>query len=110
MTINKILGKSHPAVTTLTVLYTVPTAKQASSNLFICNQHASNTDTIRIALVPAGESVTSSHYIAYGMSVGAGQTINFTGISLNSGDQILVYSTIAECSFVATGIEVTPST
>ena len=109
MTNNKILGQAYPTAATPTVCYTVPALKQANINLFICNLSGSTVDTIRVALVPYASTLSVSQYIAYGLSVGQNQTVNITGISLNAGDEIFVYSTNGTCAFNATGIEISPN-
>jgi len=103
----KVLGQSNPAATTLTTLYTVPSATSAVvSTITICNQTATAA-TYRIAVRPAGASVAASHYIVYGATVAASDTTALTlGITLAATDVISVYASTANLSFSAFGSEI----
>lgn len=103
----KVLGQSNPAATTLTTLYTVPSATSTVvSTITICNQTATAA-TYRIAVRPAGASVTASHYIVYGATVAASDTTALTlGITLAATDVISVYASTANLSFSAFGSEI----
>lgn len=103
----KVLGQSNPAATTLTTLYTVPAATSSvCSTLAVCNQGISTN--IRVAIRPAGASITSSHYIVYDNYVNANDTIFFTlGITLATTDVVSVYAGTANVSFNLFGSELT---
>lgn len=104
----KVLGQSNPSATTLTTLYTVPSATSAVvSTIAICNQ-AATAGTFRVAIRPAGASVAASHYIAYDSAIGANDTVFLTlGVSLATTDVISVYASSANQSFSAFGSEIT---
>jgi len=104
-TTNRILARSKPAAATPTTLYTVPSATQANVNLFIANQSSSD-DAIRVAVTPSGSSLAATDYIFYGKELTGNNTINVTGIALNTGDFMTIYSTTGNTSFVATGITI----
>ena len=104
-TANKVLGKVKPSAATATTLYTVPASTQANVNIFIANQSSVDTE-IRVALIKSGGSLATTDYIAYDMKCNKDNPINITGIALATGDFIQVYNTLATCSFVATGIEI----
>ncbi len=104
-TANKILGKVKPSAASNTLLYTVPASTQANVNIFVANQSSVDT-TIRVALTKSGNTLSTIDYIAYDVGINKDNPLNFTGIALAAGDKIYVYNTLATCSFVATGIEI----
>jgi hypothetical protein len=106
-TLYKVLGQSAPSATTLTTLYTVPSATDTVvSTLSICNQAATSA-TYRIAVRPAGATVAAQHYIVYGATVAANDTTLLTlGLTLDTTDVISVYASTANLSFSAFGSEI----
>ena len=102
----KVLGQSNPSATTLTTLYTVPSATSAvCSTLAVCNQGVSAT--FRIAVRPAGAAIAAQHYIVYDNWVNAGDTVFLTiGATLATTDVISVYAITANVSFNLFGTEV----
>lgn len=108
----KVLGQSNPSATTATTLYTVPTSTTETvvSTITVCNQ-ASTAGSFRIAVRPAGASLSAAHYIAYDTPIAANDTVALTlGITLNysggAGDVITVYASSATMSFSAFGSEI----
>lgn len=104
----KVLGQSNPSATTLTTLYTVPSATSAvASTLSICNLGSSAT-TYRVAVRPAGATLANQHYIAYDASVSANDTVLLTlGITLAATDVVTVYAGTANVAFSLYGSEIT---
>lgn len=103
----KVLAQNAPSATTETTLYTVPAATSAVvSTIAIANQ-AGTSGTYRIAVRPAADgSTTQKHYIVYGATVGASDSIMLTlGVTLAAGDLIRVYASSANMSFSAFGSE-----
>lgn len=102
----KVLGQVVPAATTLTTLYTVPSATQSvASTLTICNQGV--TTTVRVAVRPAGEAINAKHYIVYETVVNANDTLFLTiGVSLATTDVVSVYAGTSNVSFNLYGTEV----
>lgn len=105
---HKVLGQSNPAATTLTTLYTVPSATQAVvSTVTICNL-ASSATTYRIAVRPAGASIANQHYVAYDAALPANDTVTLTlGVALAATDVVSVYAASANVAFHAYGVEIT---
>jgi hypothetical protein len=103
----KILGQSAPAATTATNIYTVPSARSAIiSTIVVCNRVATAA-TYRIALRPAGATLANLHYIAYDVTVGAGDSTTISlGLTLATTDVITVYASTANLSFTVTGSEI----
>ena len=71
----KVLGQVNPAATTATTAYTVPSATNAVvSTLSVCNL-STTPATYRIAVRPAGASLTAAQYIAYDASLSSNETV-----------------------------------
>lgn len=104
---HKVLGQSNPAATTLTSLYTVPSATQAiASTLTICNL-ANTAATYRIAVRPAGESIANQHYLAYDAPLAANDTVVLTlGMTAGATDVVSVYASTANLAFNLYGVEI----
>jgi glucose-6-phosphate dehydrogenase assembly protein OpcA len=103
----KVLGQSNPAATTLTSLYTVPSATQAViSSISVANLTATAA-TFRIAVRPAGASISNQHYLGYDITVGASDTTIITvGVTMAATDVLSVYGSTANLVFQAFGSEV----
>lgn len=103
----KVLGQSNPAATTLTTLYTVPSATSAVvSTITVANLSAAAI-TYRIAVRPAGASIDPKHYLVYGASLAANSTTALTlGITLATTDVISVYASDTNAAFSAFGSEI----
>jgi hypothetical protein len=103
----KVIAQNNPSATTDTTLYTVPSATQVViSTITVCNFGAS-TATYRIAIRPNGESLANKHYIAYGSSVPASDTIALTlGITADASDVFTIYSSTASVGFSLFGSEI----
>jgi hypothetical protein len=104
----KVLAQAAPAATTETTLYTVPSSTSAVvSTMAIANQ-AGTSGTYRIVVRPAADaSTTQKHYIVYGATVGASDSIMLTlGLTLATGDVVRVYASSANMSFSAFGSEI----
>ena len=106
-TVYKVLGQSNPSATTATTLYTVPSATSTVvSSITICNQAAA-AGSYRIAIRPAGATLATQHYIAYGVVIAANDTTVLTlGITLATTDVITVYASSTSFSFSAFGSEI----
>jgi hypothetical protein len=103
----KVLGQLNPSATTATTLYTVPASTQTVvSTIAVCNQAATSA-TFRIAIRPAGASLSALHYIAYDSSLAANDSTMITiGVTLAATDVITVYASSATLSFSAFGSEI----
>jgi hypothetical protein len=102
----KVLGQSNPAATTLTTLYTTPSATSAvCSTLTIANLGVSTT--FRVAIRPAGATLANQHYIAYDTTVSQYDTVFLTiGVTLATTDIISVYAGTATVAFSLFGSEI----
>lgn len=102
----KVLGQVNPSATTLTTLYTVPSAKEAVvSSISVANLTATAA-TFRLAVRPAGAAIDPKHYIGYDITVGASDsTIITVGLTLATTDVLSVYASTANVAFQAFGDE-----
>jgi hypothetical protein len=102
----KVLGQVNPSATTLTTLYTVPSAKEAVvSSISVANLTAA-TATFRLAVRPAGATIENKHYIGYDITVGASDsTIITVGLTLATTDVLSVYASTSTVAFQAFGDE-----
>ena len=102
----KVLGQVNPSATTLTTLYTVPSAKEAVVSSISVANLTTTAATFRLAVRPAGESINNKHYIGYDITVGASDsTIITVGLTLATTDIISVYASTANVAFQAFGDE-----
>ena len=103
----KVLGQSNPAATTVTTLYTVPSATSAvGSTLSIANLGVSTT--VRVAVRPAGETLANQHYLVYDLTVNQYDSVFLTlGVTLATTDVVSVYAGTATVAFSLFGTEIT---
>jgi hypothetical protein len=102
----KVLGQSNPAATTLTTLYTVPSAKEAVVSTISVANLAATAATFRLAVRPAGAAIANQHYIGYDITVGASDSTLITvGLTLATTDVISVYASTTTLAFSAFGDE-----
>jgi hypothetical protein len=103
----KVLGQANPSATTLTTLYTVPSAQASVSTVTVCNTSSTAT-TYRIAVRPAGAASATSQYVVYDAPLPANDTVTLTlGITLATTDVLSVYAGSANVAFSAFGVEIT---
>jgi hypothetical protein len=104
----KVLGQVAPGATTDTTLYTVPSATEAVISTIIVANRAATAATYRIAIRPNAATLANQHYIAYDVTVGAGDSTTLTlGLTLDAADVITVRGSTADLSFSAFGSEIT---
>ena len=101
-------AQSVPAAQTLSTLYTVPSATQTVvSNIHICNFGATSA-SVRIAVRPDGASIADQHYLFYGLTVTAYDTIELGhGITMDASDVLSIWASTASVSFNLSYAEVT---
>lgn len=103
----KVLGQSAPSATTLTSLYTVPSATTAVISSIVIANRDSSAATYRIAVRPDGAAIANSQYIAYDVTVGASDSTVLTlGITMDAADVLSVYASTANLTFSAFGSEI----
>ena len=105
---HKVLGQINPSAATLTTLYTVPGATSAiCSTLSVCNTSSTGT-TFRVAVRPAGASITTTQYMIYDNTIAGNDSVFLTlGMSLAATDVVSVYSATNTLAFSLFGVEIT---
>jgi hypothetical protein len=104
----KVLGQSSPAATTPADVYTVPSATTAViSTVNICNRGAA-ASTFRLAVRPAGATISNEMYLAYDVAIPANDSIALTlGVTMATTDVFTVEASTADFSFNIFGSELT---
>jgi hypothetical protein len=104
----KILGQVSPDLNTDTTLYTVPSSTETVISSLVIANRSGSVASYRIAARPNGETLANKHYIAYDVTVGAGDsTILTLGLTLDEQDVVTVRASSASLSFSAFGSEIT---
>lgn len=107
----KILGQSNPSATTVTTLYTVPSAKEAVISTISVANLTATAATFRLILQPSADvsaTILNRQYLAYDITLGASDSTVITiGLTLATGDVIKVYGSTANIAFQAFGDEAT---
>lgn len=99
------LGAVNLTAAVNTLVYTVPIGKLATINLNICNRNTVNS-IINVAVLDSNlASLTNADYIEYNLSLLPNGVIERTGIVLNEGQSIMVYSSITNISATCWGFE-----
>jgi hypothetical protein len=103
----KVLGQSYPSASTLTTLYTVPSSTQTVvSTIGVSNQTGTQLK-FRIAVRPAGETISEEHYIVYDSPISGNDSLFITvGATLAETDVLTCYATTSGLSFSAFGSEI----
>lgn len=101
---NGVLGRVSLASTTLTTVYTVPVGNLAYANVNVANRTGASA-AVRIALAQTAAAPLDSEYIEYDSFVAPNGVLERTGLVLDAGWSIVVYSDKANVSVQAYGIE-----
>lgn len=91
------------AATTNTTIYTCPSTTFSVATVSICNRNASSV-TVRLA-VSTSATPGNAEWIEYGTTIPANAVLERTGLVLDAGKYIVAYSSTANVSVVAYGIE-----
>jgi uncharacterized protein (UPF0210 family) len=103
----KVLGQLAASATTYENLYTVPDATQTVVSTIVVANRGIGISSFRIAVRPAGATLSNQHFISYDTTIGSLDSTAITlGITLNSTDIITVYAANANLSFSAFGSEI----
>jgi len=106
-TVYKVLGQVAPSATTDTTLYTVPAATSTVVSTITVANRSAVAVTYRIAIRPAGASISTTHYIAFDASCPANDAILLTlGMTLAATDVMTVRASTADATFNLFGSEI----
>jgi len=100
------LGANALSAATETTVYTVPTGKYAVFSVTLVNRNATTTVAARIALANAA-SATNAEYIEYDALIPGGGVLERTGLVLDAGKRLNVYTNASNVNAVVYGIETT---
>jgi hypothetical protein len=99
-----ILGQSAPAAATNTTVYTVPSAKTATVIVNIVNR-ATSLATVRVAVSATG-TPSDAEFIEHGAQIlASGGLLERTGIVMQTGKNLVVFSDILGTSVSVYGFE-----
>lgn len=103
----RVLGQLNPSAATATTLYTVPGSTSAILSGITVANRSSTATSYRVAIRPAGASLSNEHYVAYDVLI-PGNTVHTLpgGMGLATTDVVTVYATLATLSFGVFGVEI----
>ena len=99
-----ILGSTELSANSDTSVYTVPASTYSVVTVSVCNRHATNTASVRLACATSG-TPGAADYIEYDVSVGPNGVLERTGIVVEAARQVIVRSSQASVTAVVMGIE-----
>jgi len=103
----KVLAQSSPSANTLTTAYTVPADRSTVISTVVITNFGPSPASYRIAIRPAGASITQAMYIAYDITVPALDASALTlGLTLATTDIVSVYSSSGLVNFNIFGSEI----
>jgi hypothetical protein len=103
----KVLGQNDLAATTLTDVYTVPSATETVISTIIIANRTASAESFRIAIRPNGATIADQHYIAYDVPIAANDSTTLTlGITLDAADVLSVYASAVDLSVNVFGTEI----
>lgn len=103
---SRIGGQVIPGAATEVAGYTVPAGVESVfDTIIVCNQAGATNFTIRIQ--KTGAALSTAQYLYFQVPIQANQTFSSQiGISMESGDAVLVQSASGNCSFALSVTEV----
>lgn len=105
----KTMGQAAPGANSDTELYKVPLLTQfVESSLTVCNRNITGVAaTFRIAVVPAGQSLATKHYLVYDQMLDARSSTTLTlGFTMGPEDKVFVRASSGDLSFSLFGCEI----
>jgi len=103
MATESTLAQASPLATTLTDLYTVPTAKRVAAYVVVTNR-TSTPVSYRIAIANNGAADSTEQYVVYDSTVSTKPQAT-RRIALGASDVVRVYANTGDLNFCVNGIE-----
>ena len=100
------LGAANLAAATYTTLYTVPSNTFTVATVSFCNR-SGGAVTVRLALAASAGTPADTEFLEFGAEVLAGGVLERTGIVMDAGKVLTVYSSAISVTAIAMGIETT---
>ncbi len=98
-----LLGQAALSAATNTTIYTVPATTFTVLSVSVCNR-GTTTASVRIALAAAA-TPTNAEYIEFDAQIGSNGVLERTGIMMNAGRLLVVFTNSPNVSVSAFGIE-----
>jgi hypothetical protein len=106
----KVLAQEDLPATTLTTVYTVPSATETVISTIVIANRTAAAESFRLAIRPNGESIADKHYLAYDVPIAANDSITLTlGITMDAADVLSMYTSAVDISINVFGTEITAS-
>lgn len=101
-----VAGQAAPVANMDTVLYTVPVDKAFIASTLVCsNRSTTSANSIRVAIVPTGETLEDKHFVEYDRLISERDNHRMTwGMALPAGCKVVVRSTTAMTSYSLFGV------
>jgi hypothetical protein len=96
-------AKTISAANTEESAYVVAAATKIVGQIIVANTSTSNNRTFRLAIVSGGGSAAAKDYLAYDVTIVPGETVTYSGLTLNAADEIRVQSN-ATSTTAGTGV------
>lgn len=104
MAIIGLLAKANITQSTIVDVYTVPASTATTFNVSVCNRNGS-TANVRLALSDSSGTQNDDEYIEYNTPISSYSVLERTGLVLQAGKILTVYSDTDNVSVVVFGIE-----
>jgi hypothetical protein len=95
--------QSTPSAATLTELYDVPDSNTFVGWLNICNRSSVPT-AVRVSIEPNNAATSNEQYLMYDVPIDGNEVLPPLKIACDADDRIMVYNTLATCSFNLMGV------
>ncbi len=103
----KVLGQSDLPATTLTTVYTVPSATETVISTVVLANRTSSSINFRLAIQPNGATISDEMYLAYDVPLAGNDSTTLTlGITLDGADELSVYASAVDMSVNVFGTEI----
>ena len=98
-----VLGQVSLAPTTYTSVYTVPVTTLSYVNVNIANRNTTNV-AVRVAIT-TGATPTTAQFIEYDVDIAPNGVLERSGLVMDTGKQLVVYSDTTNVSVAIYGVE-----